>query len=141
MVQKILSHSRPDICHFFSINVLLGSIFLHMKARKLARFSTSYTCHMWRISNFSTYVTWRHLKFLHMRRNAQFFYNCHSWKAEISPHDNFFSTYYISDKYHINRPPLVQKTSRQRHGSQPTFFDPKNVMLQKWGFNRPFRCF
>ena len=26
---------RPDICHFFSTNVLLGSIFLHMKARKL----------------------------------------------------------------------------------------------------------
>ena len=22
---------RPDICHFFSTNVLLGSIFLHMK--------------------------------------------------------------------------------------------------------------
>ena len=26
---------RPDICHFFSTNVLLRSIFLHMKARKL----------------------------------------------------------------------------------------------------------
>ena len=26
---------RPHICHFFSTNVLLGSIFLHMKARKL----------------------------------------------------------------------------------------------------------
>ena len=26
---------RPDICHFFSTNVLLGTIFLHMKARKL----------------------------------------------------------------------------------------------------------
>ena len=26
---------RPDICHIFSTNVLLGSIFLHMKARKL----------------------------------------------------------------------------------------------------------
>ena len=26
---------RPDICHFFSANVLLGSIFLHIKARKL----------------------------------------------------------------------------------------------------------
>ena len=25
---------RPDISHFFSTNVLLGSIFLHMKARK-----------------------------------------------------------------------------------------------------------
>ena len=25
---------RPDIYHFFSTNVLLGSIFLHMKARK-----------------------------------------------------------------------------------------------------------
>ena len=27
--------TRPDVCHFFSTNVLLGSIFLHMKARKL----------------------------------------------------------------------------------------------------------
>ena len=26
---------RPHICNFFSTNVLLGSIFLHMKARKL----------------------------------------------------------------------------------------------------------
>ena len=26
---------RPHICHFFSTNVLLGSIFLHMKALKL----------------------------------------------------------------------------------------------------------
>ena len=26
---------RPDICHFFSTNVLLGSIFLLIKARKL----------------------------------------------------------------------------------------------------------
>ena len=29
------SQTRPRICHFFSTNVLLGSIFLHMKARKL----------------------------------------------------------------------------------------------------------
>ena len=59
---------------------------------------------MWRMSNFSTYVMWRHLKFLHMWRNAQFFYNCHSWKAEISPHNNFFSTNNISDisdKYEV----------------------------------------
>ena len=27
--------NRPDICHFFSTNVLLGTIFLHMKVRKL----------------------------------------------------------------------------------------------------------
>ena len=27
--------SRPDICHFFSTNILLGSIFLHMKVGKL----------------------------------------------------------------------------------------------------------
>ena len=54
---------RPDICHFFSTNVLLGSIFLHMKARKncmnfayMATFSTSHTCHMWGISDFSTSV-------------------------------------------------------------------------------------
>ena len=33
--QTRLGLPRPDICHFFSTNVLLGSIFLHMKARKL----------------------------------------------------------------------------------------------------------
>ena len=76
---------------FFLLNVLLGSIFLHMKARKLwqnefrdktvwitdlatkginfaymATFSTSHTCHVRRISDFSISVMWRHLKFLHM---------------------------------------------------------------------------
>ena len=57
----------------------------------MATFSTSHTCHMWRISDFSTSVMWRHLKFLHMWRNFQFPHNCHTWKAEIFPHDNFFS--------------------------------------------------
>ena len=33
--QKNSIAPRPDICHFFSSNVLLGSIFLHMKAHKL----------------------------------------------------------------------------------------------------------
>ena len=70
----------------------------------IATFSTSHTCHMWRISDFSTSVMWRHLKFLHMWRNFQFPHNCHTWKAEISPHDNFFSTSNISDiidKYQV----------------------------------------
>ena len=59
---------------------------------------------MWRISDFSTSVMWRHLKFLHMWRNFQFPHNCHTWKAEIFPHDNFFSTNNISDisdKYEV----------------------------------------
>ena len=54
----------------------------------MATFSTSHTCHMWRISDFSTSVMWRHLKFVHMWRNFQFPPNYHTWKAEISPHDN-----------------------------------------------------
>ena len=32
----------------------------------MATFSTSHTCQMWRISDFSTSVMGRHLKFLHM---------------------------------------------------------------------------
>ena len=70
----------------------------------MATFSASHTCHMWRISDFSTSVMWRHLKFLHMWRNFQFPHNCHTWKAEISPHDNFFSTNIIRDirdKYQV----------------------------------------
>ena len=35
----------------------------------MATFSTSHTCHIWNISDFSTSVMWRHLKFLHMWRN------------------------------------------------------------------------
>ena len=70
----------------------------------MATFSTSHTCHMWRISDFSTSVMWRHLKFLHMWRNFQFPHNCDAWKAKIFPHDNFFSTNIIRDirdKYEI----------------------------------------
>ena len=70
----------------------------------MATFSTSHTCHMWRISDFSTSVMWRHLKFLHMWRNFQFPHNCHTWKAENSPNNNFFSTNNISDisyKYEV----------------------------------------
>ena len=44
----------------------------------MAKFSTSHTCHMWRISDFSTSVKWRHLKFLHIWRNFQFPHNCHT---------------------------------------------------------------
>ena len=32
---------------------------------------------------------WKHLKFLHTWRNFQFPNNCHTWKGEISPYDNF----------------------------------------------------
>ena len=32
-----------------------------------------------------------------MWRNFQFPHNCHTWKAEIFPHDNLFSTNSISD--------------------------------------------
>ena len=70
----------------------------------MAPFSTSRTCHMWRISDFSTSVMWRHLKFLRMWRNFQFPHNCHTWKAKISQHDNFFSTNNVSDindKYEV----------------------------------------
>ena len=34
---------RPDICHFFSTNVLLGLIFLHIKTRKFGK-----KMHIWR---------------------------------------------------------------------------------------------
>ena len=34
-----------------------------------------------------------------MWRNFQFSHNCHTWKAEISPYDDFLSNYNISDKY------------------------------------------
>ena len=60
-------------------------------------FSTSHTCHMWRISDFSTSVMWRHLKFLHMWRNFQFPHDGRTWKAEISSHENFFSRNIIRD--------------------------------------------
>ena len=60
---------RPHICHFFSTNVLLGSIFLHMNARKL----------------------WQNLpKFPKISQNFPKF-------PKIFPHDNFFSTNIICD--------------------------------------------
>ena len=70
----------------------------------MATFSTSHTCHMWRILDFSTSFMWRHLKFLHVWRNFQFSHNCHKWKDEIFPQDIFFSTNNISDisdKYQV----------------------------------------
>ena len=70
----------------------------------MATFSTSHTCQMWRISDFSTSVMGRHLKFLHMQRIFLFPCNRHTWKAENSPHGNFFSTYIIcdiGDKYEV----------------------------------------
>ena len=56
----------------------------------MATFSTSNTCQMWRISDFSTYVMGRHLKFLHMWRNFRNLLICYVEKLEISPHDIFF---------------------------------------------------
>ena len=44
------------------------------------------------------------LKFPHMWRNFQFTHDCHTWKAEISILDNFFSTNIIRDirdKYQV----------------------------------------
>ena len=110
---------RPDICNFFFTNVLLGSIFLHMKARKLWQIikKIAYILHIWRRFLHHTYAICGefhisphlsfdicHLKFFHMWRNFQFPHNCHTWKAEISPQDNFFSTNNIidiSDKYQV----------------------------------------
>ena len=51
----------------------------------MATFSTSHTCQMWRIWNFSTSVLWRHLKFLHMCKNFRSLYICYGEKLEISP--------------------------------------------------------
>ena len=34
---------------------------------------------------------------IHMWRNFHFPHNCHTWKAEISPHDNFFPMNIIRD--------------------------------------------
>ena len=80
-----IDHPRPDICHLFSTNVLLGSIILHIKARKL-----------WQ--NFPTFPKIFQIfpKFPH---------NCHTLKAEIFHHDNFFSKNIIrdiSDKYQVS---------------------------------------
>ena len=62
----------------------------------MATFSTSNTCQMWRISDFSTYVMGRHLKFLHMWRNFRNLHICYVEKLEISPHDIFFLHEYNS---------------------------------------------
>ena len=63
-VDQVVHLGQTSYLSFFSTNVFLGSIFLHMKARKLwqncahmATFSSSHTCHMWRISDLSTSVT------------------------------------------------------------------------------------
>ena len=64
---------RPHICHFFSTNVLLGSIFLHMKARKLWQIikKIAYILHIWR-------------RFLHHTHAI-------CGEFQISPHLSFFS--------------------------------------------------
>ena len=91
----------------------------------MATFSTSHTCHMWRISDFSTSVMWRHLKFLHMWRNFQFSHNCHTWKAEMSLHDNFFSTNIIRDicdKYQVWFNQTWKKSPWERLEDPPVAF-------------------
>ena len=62
----------------------------------MATFSTSNTCQMWRISDFSTYVMGKHLKFIHMWRNFRNLHICYVEKLEISPHDIFFLHEYNS---------------------------------------------
>ena len=62
----------------------------------------------------STSVMWKFLIFLHMWRNFQFPHNRHTWKAEISSHDNLFSTNNISDisdKYEVWLKPLQWKAN------------------------------
>ena len=107
---------------FFSTNVHLGSIFLHIKARKLWRkklatkqrnnlfFKIAKILHILRRFLHNTYFRflhiclWRLLKFLHMWRNFQFPHNCRTKNAEISSHDSSFSTNNISDfsdKYQV----------------------------------------
>ena len=66
-----LFQNRPHICHFFSTNVLLGSIFLHMKFCIYG--SVFYITHMPYVENF---------RFLHI---------CHVETSEISPHVEKFS--------------------------------------------------
>ena len=84
---------RPHICNFFSTKKNVGSIFLHIKVHKLRQNRIRhkvyklwqnwffYIFHMWRhflhkthdrISDFSTSVMWRNLKFLHMWRKFYF---------------------------------------------------------------------
>ena len=65
-----------DLIFVIFSNVLLGSIFLHMKALKLRQ---------------------KFPKFLQMWRNFQFPHNCHTWKAEISLRDIFCYTNIIRD--------------------------------------------
>ena len=113
MVQKLLSHSRPDICHFFSINVLLGSIFLHigevfyithvpyvenfkflhMSCGDIWNFSTC-----GEIFNFPTIVIHGKLKFLHMT-----FFSSRIWflifVTNMSSDDNFRS----NDSRHVTQ--------------------------------------
>ena len=70
---------------------------------------SSNTCQMWRISDLSTSVIWKNLNFFPLWRNFSFPHNCHTWKAENSPHGNFFSTNNISDKYEVWSPRGVVK--------------------------------
>ena len=115
---------RPDICHFFSTNVFLGSIFLHIKARKLWQKigDDSYIIYMPYVENF------RFLLICHVETSE---ISPHVETSEISPHvETFsisqqlsyteswsFSTWQsfstniisnISDKYEVWCPPLSQ---------------------------------
>ena len=78
----IQEQSQPDlIVVIFSPQMyFLGSIFLHMKARKLWQ-------NFPKISHFFQNIP----KFLHIWRNFNFPHNCYIWKAEISPQEIFSS--------------------------------------------------
>ena len=66
--------NRPDICHFFSTNVLLGSIFLHMKLYIFCIYGNVF------------YIT--HMPYV---ENFRFFRICHVETSDISPHMEKFS--------------------------------------------------
>ena len=81
--QKKLSYivSRPDISHFFSTNVLLGSIFLHMKARKLWQ----------KLHKFCIYGNFFYITHILYVENFRFLHICHVETSEISPYVEKFS--------------------------------------------------
>ena len=72
---------RPDICHLFYINILLGSIFLHMKARKLWQ----------KLHKFCIYGNFFYITHILYVENFRFLHICHVETSGISPHVEKFS--------------------------------------------------
>ena len=68
---------RPDICHLFYINILLGSIFLHMKARKLWQ----------KLHKFCIYDNFFYITHILYVENFRFLHICHVETSDISPVD------------------------------------------------------